>query len=250
PTSPQHEHTLWYPPSTDSEPAESPKRIEDPPPIVPAAPVEAAPAGTMLFQRQNGYPHGEDEPAGCTPVAEFIYRKADDTEYLRVRKLERFNGEGVRIGKKFPQAWKTNGRWVGKKPEGAIRIPYRLPELLAAPTDPIIDSMEGEKDADRGADLSLITTTNPEGAGKWSAELNEYFRGRRVRIHEDNDDAGRAHVAKVAAALKDVAKEITVVRYPEVPPREDFSWFMDHGGTLQAMITRAEPYATELKLNL
>src|SRR5262245_42157705 len=233
-------------PPLNSEPGETPKHIEDAAPIVLAAPAEAAPA--MPVRCFNGYPHGEEEPAGQKSVAEFLYRNAEQAPYLKVRKFEWFkNGKRE---KSFPQRWPVNGGWVSKKPADWVPIPYRLPELLAAPADAAVDIFEGEKDADRGAALGLIATTNPGGAGKWGSELNEYFRGRRVRIHEDHDDAGRAHVAKVAAALKEVAKEITVVRYPEVPPGEDFSWFMDQGGTLKAMITRAEPYATKLKFNL
>src|SRR5262249_43191857 len=106
-----------------------------------------------------------------------------------------------------------------------------------------IDIMEGEKDADCGADLGLITTTNPEGAGKWSAELNDWFRGRRVRIHEDNDDAGRKHVEKVAAALHGVAQEITVVRYPELAAGGDFFDFMDAGGAVGGGLARAKKTA-------
>jgi RecA-family ATPase len=143
--------------------------------------------------------------------------------------------------KSFPQYHQESGRWVKGKPTGP-RIPYRLPELLAAPPDAVIDIMEGEKDADRGAAHGLITTTNPEGAGKWGADVSQYFHGRRVRIHEDNDDAGHAHVAKVAGELRNVAKEITIIRYPEQKAGGDFSDFMDNGGTLEAMAARAQAY--------
>jgi len=228
------------------------QQIAQPPPW--EDPVRETP--TMHFEQPqaragNGYgeyPHGEEAPAGCEPTNTFVYRGADRTPYLQVRKFVVLDKDGGRK-KSFPQYHQQNGRWVKGKPAGP-RILYRLPELLAAPADAWIDILEGEKDADRGAELGLITTTNPEGAGKWGAELNEYFRGRRVRIHEDNDDTGRKHVAKVAAALKGIAKEILIVRYPEVPPGEDFSWFMDHGGTIQAMAARAKPYATKFRFNL
>jgi DNA polymerase len=188
--------------------------------------------------RDYGYPHGEEERGRAATA--FVYRTADGKPYLQVRKFEVF--ENGKRRKSFPQYHQENGRWVKGKPAGP-RIPYRLPELLAAPPDAVIDIMEGEKDADRGAELGLITTTNPEGAGKWGAELNEYFRGRRVRLHEDNDDAGRAHVAKVTNALHGVASDIRVVRYPELPANSDFSDFMDAGGTIEAMVARAEKAA-------
>src|SRR5262245_47392267 len=182
-----------------------------------------------------GYPHGEEE-RGKTAAA-FVYRDAAGQPYLQVRKFEEIEGRTRR--KSFPQYHRENGRWVKGKPTGP-RIPYRLPELIAAPADTWIDIMEGEKDADRGAECGLVTTTNPEGAGKWYAELNDWFRGRRVRIHEDNDEAGRAHAAKVANMLHGIAGEILIVRYPELEEHGDFSDFMDAGGTIEAMLARAK----------
>ena len=190
----------------------------------------------------NGYPHGERE--GGRIVSAFIYLAADGSPYLQVRKFEVIeNGERR---KSFPQYHQESGRWVKGKPAGP-RIPYRLPELLAAPPDAWIDVMEGEKDADCGAELGLITTTNPEGAGKWREDLNEHFHGRRVRVHEDNDDAGRRHAAKVVDMLRGVAKEITIVQYPELDAGGDFSDFMYAGGTITAMKSRAKPADDETR---
>ena len=45
-------------------------------------------------------------------------------------------------------------------------VPYRLPELVAAP-DAVVYLVEGEKDADRLASLGLVATCNAGGAGKW-----------------------------------------------------------------------------------
>jgi DNA polymerase I-like protein with 3'-5' exonuclease and polymerase domains len=197
----------------------------------------------------DGYPWGEREIGRM--VAEYIYRDAAKQPHLLVRKFEWTEKSGNRK-KAYPQYHRENGRWVKGKPAGPA-IPYRLPELLTAPMDVWVDLMEGEKDCDRGAKFGLITTTNPEGAtmpdgkrGKWQPELNEYFRGRRVRIHADNDLAGEAHCAKVIGELRGIAKEIAIVRYPELPPGGDFSDFMDNGGTLKAMVARAVPEAGTL----
>jgi Protein of unknown function (DUF3987) len=189
----------------------------------------------------DSYPHGEQERGRQTNA--FVYQAADGKPYLQVRKFEWIDKDGKRK-KAFPQYHRENGRWIKGKPAGP-RIPYHLPALLAAAPDAWIDIMEGEKDADRGAELGLATTTNPEGAEKWHEELNEYFRGSRVRLHEDNDAAGRAHVAKTTSMLCDVAKGITVVRYPEQKEGGDFSDFMNNGGTLEAMVARARPYDQE-----
>src|SRR5262249_41478175 len=164
----------------------------------------------------GGYPHGEQERGRIAMT--FVYQNADGSPHLQVRKFEWIDKNGKRR-KSYPQYRRANGQWVKGKPEGPA-IPYRLPQLLEAPLDAVIDIFAGEKDADRGAEHGLIATTNPEGetmpdgvTGKWQPELNEYFRGRPVRIHQDNDVAGEAHVAKVASELRGIAKEIQVVRY-------------------------------------
>ena len=89
-------------------------------------------------------------------VDEYIYRGQTGTPYLKV----------VRTSKKqFPQFHWEDNKWVKGKPKGP-KIPYRLPELLAAPPDAWVHLFEGEKDADNGAALGLVATTHSEGAGR------------------------------------------------------------------------------------
>jgi putative DNA primase/helicase len=76
---------------------------------------------------------------------------------------------------------------------------------------------EGEKDADNGAAIGLVSTTHSGGAEGWSNALVMWFAGRKVAIHEDNDDAGHRRTRTIAAALKGVAKEIRVVKYEDLP---------------------------------
>ena len=54
------------------------------------------------------------------------------------------------------------GGWINDI-EGVARLPYRLPEMLAAP-ESLVFIVEGEKDADRLASVGLIATTNSGGA--------------------------------------------------------------------------------------
>ena len=126
------------------------------------------------------------------------------------------------------------------KPAGP-KIPYRLPELIAAaPTTPVF-ICEGEKDADSVASLGLVATTNSEGAGKWTTDLNKWFTGKQtVYILEDNDDAGRSHAAKVAAALHGIVPEIRVVSFPELPEHGDVSDWLEMGGTKVQLLERAK----------
>jgi DNA polymerase bacteriophage-type len=187
----------------------------------------------------QAYPHGEQEEGNKT--ATFVYQDAAGRPYLQVRKFERVvNGKR---SKSFPQYHQENGRWVKDAPKGP-RIPYRLPQLIAAPlTEPVVIT-EGEKDADNVAALGLITTTNPEGAKQWQPELNGWFVGRqRIYITEDNDEDGRAHTAKITNALRDVVPEIYVIAFPELEEKQDVSDWLELGHTQEELLARAKKVA-------
>jgi hypothetical protein len=160
----------------------------------------------------------------CRPVAKggsaaatYIYQHADGSPYLRV----------VRPG--FYQSHWNGSAWVNGAPKGP-KIPYRLPEILAAEHDDVL-IVEGEKDADNVAALGFTATTNPGGAGKFAAELAEYFKGKNVYILPDNDAAGADHAQKVAAAVFSVARSVRVVDIPGLPDKGDVSDWIAAGGT-------------------
>jgi DNA polymerase len=181
--------------------------------------------------RGDDYPRGEIPPPTSGPaVAEYIYKDARGRLYMRVVRTS---------GKSFPTYHWSNGEWVPGWPQEVL--PYRLPELLAAPADTVVLDCEGEKDADIAARYGFVATCNPGGAGKWQPELTKYFNGKqRVVLVQDNDDAGRQHTAKVAEALKDVVPTIGIVRFPELPNHGDLSDFFVRGGTKEALQVRIE----------
>ena len=171
----------------------------------------------------RGYASGEGEGSN---VNEYVYRDAGGTPYLRVVRTS---------AKQFPQYHWEGGHWVKGKPTGP-KLPYRLPELLAAATTEPIFICEGEKDVDNVAELGLVATCNPEGAGKWSADLGTWFAGKAtVYILEDNDDAGRAHAIKVANALHGIVPEIRIVSFPELPSHGDV-FGLDRAGRQQTQL--------------
>src|SRR5262249_31715883 len=154
--------------------------------------------------------------------AEYIYLDKDKQPYLKVLRTS---------AKQFPQFHMEGGRWKAGTPKGP-KIPYRLPELLAAAPDIPIWSCEGEKDSDNTAALGLIATTNPGGAGKWSSDLNEWFKGKQcVYIPEDNDAPGRAHARKVADALCGIVPDVRIISFPELPEKSDISDWLAQGHT-------------------
>jgi len=126
------------------------------------------------------------------------------------------------------------GGWMWKL-DGIRRVPYRLPELLAANPSETVFICEGEKDADLLASLGLVATTNAGGAGKWRAEYDVQLAGLHVVILPDNDKAGRDHARAVADALSGVAATVKILDLPGLPTKGDVSDWFDHGGTLERL---------------
>jgi hypothetical protein len=114
--------------------------------------------------------------------------------------------------------------------DGVRRVPYHLPELLTSIG--VIYVTEGEKDADRLAELNLTATCNPGGAGNWRGEFNSHFTGRDVVILPDNDGAGLNHADDVARSLYPFAKSVRVVWLSGLPDKGDVSDWLDAGHTL------------------
>jgi hypothetical protein len=130
--------------------------------------------GMPAWEPNRGNRHDHDPV-----VASYTYRNADGTPHLRVQRT---------VAKKFWQQQFNGTTWENGAPKE--RIPYRLPELLAADPAAPVYIVEGEKDADRLASLGFVVTTSSGGSnGKWP-ELSEPFAGRIVYIIPDNDDPG------------------------------------------------------------
>jgi hypothetical protein len=131
------------------------------------------------------------------------------------------------------------GGWIYKL-NGARRVPYRLPELLAADQSERVFIVEGEKDADRLASLGFLVTTNAGGAGKWRDEFSDFLRGRHVVIIPDDDEPGRDHAAKVARSLQGAAASVRILELPGLPPKGDVSDWLDAGGVVDELLVLAD----------
>ena len=173
--------------------------------------------------------------------ATYLYRDANNVIRYAVFRYRMPNGK-----KSFSQHPPDgNGGW--KYGAGCMDdvkpLPYRLPELAAAPLDETIFIFEGEKDVDRAASLDLTATTNHKGANgtdtTWPRFL-EYFKGRPCVIVPDNDQSGWRHAKKVAAYLKGVASSVKILELPGLGPRtaahgQDLSDWLDLGNTEQEL---------------
>jgi uncharacterized protein DUF3631 len=163
--------------------------------------------------------------------------------------------EVVRLQPKTFRQRRPNGAggWVWNT-KGIRQVPYRLPQLLAAPVDQLIFIVEGEKDVDRLAEVGLLATCNPGGAAKprpdgkppkpkWRPELNPFFARRQVMVIPDNDDAGQFHARAVATNLVPLAARVAILELPGLPEKGDVSDWLKAGGTRQGLValTRAAP---------
>lgn len=141
-----------------------------------------------------------------------------------------------RAGHKFLQRKPDGcGGWEYKV-RGVRQVPYRLPELVAAPADEPVFVAEGEKDVDNLRACGLIATCNSGGAGKWRATHAEFLRGRDVVILPDNDDTGRDHAKQVADSLAGIANSVRVLELPGLLPKGDVSDWIAAGGTAEALL--------------
>jgi DNA polymerase len=188
---------------------------------------EKAPAGGYDLRKRSG---GRRE-------ASYFYQLLNGDLYLRVDRIRLPDGD-----KYFIQFHWEAGRWVKGGPEG-LKIPYRLRELVNAPSDAIPFIVEGEACADAVAALELVATTNPGGGipGAWTADLAKWFQGRgTVCICEDNDDTGRNHTREIITTLKGVVPNIYVLAFPELPEHGDVKDWLDQGHTKEELLARAK----------
>jgi hypothetical protein len=140
----------------------------------------------------------------------------------------RFNPKG--FSQRRPDG---RGGWIWNL-QNTRRVLYRLPVVLAAP---VVFLVEGEKDADSLNELGVVATCNPMGALKWKPVYNEFLRGKQIFIVPDNDDKGRQHAADVLRSLTGAAASVKLVT---LPGAKDASEWIEHGGTLDALIALTE----------
>jgi len=170
-------------------------------------------------------------------VAEYIYLDHNRAPYHRVDKYEWTSARGRE--KSYPQYCLEDGEWIAGAPDPVI--PYRLPELIAAPADTLVLIPEGEKDCNTAARYDFVATCNPGGAKVWQPELAQHFKGRqRVCIVEDHDGDGERHTELVTNALRDVVPTIGVLRFPELPAHGDLTDYFERGGTKAGLLLRIE----------
>jgi Toprim-like len=173
--------------------------------------VERALMAAVGVQSQTQKPKGKLS-------AQYDYQNADGTLLYQVLRYD----DPKDFRQRRPNG---NGGWIWKLDDR--RVVYRWLELLKYP-DATVFITEGEKDADRVAELNLCATT--VAAGKWTEDCIKALADRDVVIFQDNDDAGRKKALNAAQALRDTAKTIRIVALPDLPDGGDVSDWLDRTG--------------------
>ena len=172
-------------------------------------------------------------------VAAYVYRDKDGYPIFEVVRFWPKDFRQFRIDE--------NGQRIWKGGMGDIqRVPYRLPEVLAADE---VFVCEGEKDADVLVEQAgRVATCNPGGAGKWKPEFAEYFQGRRVYIIPDRDEPGRKHGEDVGRSLVGAAASVWWVDLPN--GAKDIADFAQtnrqaFSEKLAALLKQARPFSND-----
>ncbi len=179
-------------------------------------------------------------------TGEWEYRDADGVVQYKTMRFDQSNGT-----KEF-SCCRPNGRggWLNNM-RGVARVPYRLPELIAASKDQYVFVVEGEKKVEALRDWGLIATCNAGGAGKWKKDWATYFRDRKVIVLPDNDPVhpetgkrpGQDHARDVFESLKEHAALVRVLELPDLPLKGDIVDWKAAGHTLPEFLELVERVA-------
>ncbi len=179
-----------------------------------------------------GTTHGTGTAVRVVDTIEATYGYTDEAGRLLFEVVRK-------SGKQFRQRKPDGaGGWEWKL-NGVRRVPYRLRELLESTADRTVYIVEGEKDVESLERRGHLATTNPGGAGKWSAVADvaaTALQGRDVVVVADADEVGRKHALEVEASLRGVARSVRVVEPPS--PHKDVSDLLLAGGTLDELVDR------------
>lgn len=119
---------------------------------------------------------------------------------------------------------RTN-RWYRGKPDGGYPI-YNLP-MVAGSLERTVFVVEGEKVAEAGKEIGLLTTTTAHGAHGIKLTDMSPLRNRNVVLCPDNDEPGEQYMLSVAAHLE----RPTWLRLPVGEGEDLHDWLARFSGT-------------------
>lgn len=144
----------------------------------------------------------DEKPKPKEIVATYDYRDEQGTLLYQVVRYD---------PKEFRQRTPKGSGWEWRL-NGVRRVPYKLPELIAAVKNgEHVWIVEGEKDVAAVERAGGVATCNSGGAGKWRDDYAQFFDGAFVTIVADKDETGAKHASDVRDALAPHAKSIDIV---------------------------------------
>jgi RecA-family ATPase len=160
-------------------------------------------------------------------VSYFEFQDADGVTVCRKVRTDKPDGSKVftwqhRDGK---------GGWAAGR--GCDPLPYRLPDLMAAPRDAVIYVAEGERKADKLAGWGLFATSSKD----LPADLS-VFSGRTVAILPDNDNQGAKIAGDLLRALEGVAERAFLIELPGLPDKGDIIDWAGTADELRALVEK------------
>jgi hypothetical protein len=194
-------------------------------------------AGSLALDGAGTYPHKARGDCKCgtshgyRPPREepsrYVYQSHDGLPLFRV------NVQGHGSGKKVWQDHWNGSDWA-KGLNGAKRVLYRLPEVLAA-MGPIYLT-EGERDVETLRALGLTATTTSGGATNWrhtADHARQFLANRDVMIIRDKDAPGLKYATDAYEDLYPVVRTIATL---ECPVEKDITDHIAAGGTLDQLV--------------
>lgn len=187
------------------------------------------PLATKDVMRAKGVlPERERTGGGSRDVAAWEYQDRDGvTLYRKVRMALASGGKSYRLER--PDG---HGGWA-KGTGGVERVPYRLPDLLAADPAAPVFMAEGEKQADKLASWGLVATSSKD----WPRRYSETLAGRTVVILPDNDAEGARIAAETRGKVETAGARAFLVELPGLPSKGDI---MDWSGDVDALNALAD----------
>jgi len=183
------------------------------------------------WKQADAYPYHDELDRPVLAVLRLVAQHADGSPV-------RHEQTGKQLKRCVQSWWGTPGN---KKPPGAPKLVYRLPQLNEAiKAGETVYVVEGENKVELLRKWGLAATCAPEGAGKSYPEHTWHLRdANRVVILPDNDEPGRQHADQVGRTIG--GDRHFLLELPGLPEHGDVvDWATVEGNTKEKFLQLAE----------
>lgn len=141
-------------------------------------------------------------------------------------------------------AWERPGGELGLGGLPVADLPlYGVEHLQGLPQGATLVVTEGEKCADSLRKLGIPAVGTVTGAGATPGlEALRPLASFDVVLWPDNDDSGRAHMARIAARLLELKVKPRMVAWPEAPPKGDAADAIAQGVDVAMLLQQAQEW--------